>query len=181
MWRLARLHPGCPPWRHHLGAISAESQDSPNQWSRIRSRTSVAATRGGGPPARACGVWLLRQTLPPLPQDRRQQPLRHRSERVAAAARFDGIYVIRTNVRISPLVVALRYRERWIVDIDQAWRLSRLCGDGRRRRGGRRWDWGRPTAPRCGRGANRPECRNRRIISVHQGELAATGEKCAAA
>jgi hypothetical protein len=37
-------------------------------------------------------------------------------ERVAAAARFDGLYVIRTNARISPLVVALRYRERWIVE-----------------------------------------------------------------
>jgi transposase len=37
-------------------------------------------------------------------------------ERIAAAAKFDGIYVIRTNARISPLVVALRYRERWIVE-----------------------------------------------------------------
>jgi DDE family transposase len=37
-------------------------------------------------------------------------------ERVAAAARFDGLYVIRTNARISPLAVALRYRERWIVE-----------------------------------------------------------------
>jgi Transposase DDE domain len=37
-------------------------------------------------------------------------------ERVAAAAKFDGIYVIRTNAQVSPLVVALRYRERWIVE-----------------------------------------------------------------
>ena len=37
-------------------------------------------------------------------------------DRVAAAAKFDGIYVIRTNAQISPLVVALRYRERWIVE-----------------------------------------------------------------
>ncbi len=37
-------------------------------------------------------------------------------ERVAAATKFDGIYVIRTNAQISPLVVALRYRERWIVE-----------------------------------------------------------------
>jgi hypothetical protein len=37
-------------------------------------------------------------------------------ERVAAAAKFDGIYVIRTNTQLSPLVVALRYRERWIVE-----------------------------------------------------------------
>ena len=37
-------------------------------------------------------------------------------ERVAAAAKFDGIYVIRTNTQISPLVIALRYREQWIVE-----------------------------------------------------------------
>ena len=37
-------------------------------------------------------------------------------ERVADAAKFDGVYVIRTNARISPLVVAPRYRERWIVE-----------------------------------------------------------------
>jgi hypothetical protein len=37
-------------------------------------------------------------------------------ERVAAAAKFDGIYVIRTNAQLSPFVVALRYRERWIVE-----------------------------------------------------------------
>jgi len=36
--------------------------------------------------------------------------------RVAAAAKFDGIYVIRTNARISALVVALRNRERRIVE-----------------------------------------------------------------
>ena len=36
--------------------------------------------------------------------------------RIAAAAKFDAIYVIRTNAQISPLVVALRYRERWIVE-----------------------------------------------------------------
>ena len=37
-------------------------------------------------------------------------------DRVAAAAKFDGIYVIRTNAQISPLVIALRYHERWIVE-----------------------------------------------------------------
>jgi transposase len=37
-------------------------------------------------------------------------------ERVAAAAKLGGIYVIRINAQISPLVVALRYRERWIVE-----------------------------------------------------------------
>jgi Transposase DDE domain len=37
-------------------------------------------------------------------------------KRVADAARFDGIYVIRTNAQVSPQVIALRYRERWIVE-----------------------------------------------------------------
>jgi hypothetical protein len=37
-------------------------------------------------------------------------------ERVADAARFDGVYVLRTNAQASPLAVALRYRERWIVE-----------------------------------------------------------------
>jgi hypothetical protein len=37
-------------------------------------------------------------------------------ERVAAAAKFDGVYVIHTTAQVSPLVVALRYRERWIVE-----------------------------------------------------------------
>jgi transposase len=37
-------------------------------------------------------------------------------ERVAAAAKFDGLYVIRTNARLSPLAVALRYRQRWAVE-----------------------------------------------------------------
>jgi hypothetical protein len=37
-------------------------------------------------------------------------------ERVTDAARFDGVYVILTNAQVSPLVVALRYRERWIVE-----------------------------------------------------------------
>jgi hypothetical protein len=35
---------------------------------------------------------------------------------IAAAAKFDGVYVIRTNAQISPLAVALRYRQRWIVE-----------------------------------------------------------------
>jgi transposase len=37
-------------------------------------------------------------------------------ERVAAAAKFDGLSVIRTNARLSPLTIALRYRQRWIVE-----------------------------------------------------------------
>ncbi len=36
--------------------------------------------------------------------------------RVALAAAFDGVYVLRTNTKLSALQVALRYRERWMVE-----------------------------------------------------------------
>jgi transposase len=37
-------------------------------------------------------------------------------ERVAAAAKFGGIHVIRSNAQTSPLVAALRYRQRWVAE-----------------------------------------------------------------
>lgn len=36
--------------------------------------------------------------------------------RVELAALFDGTYVLRTNMRLTPLQIALRYRERWMVE-----------------------------------------------------------------
>jgi DDE family transposase len=36
--------------------------------------------------------------------------------RVALDALFDGIYVLRTNTRLTPLQAVLRYRERWMVE-----------------------------------------------------------------
>ena len=36
--------------------------------------------------------------------------------RVAAAAKYDGIYVLRTNARITALQAALRYRQRYLVE-----------------------------------------------------------------
>lgn len=38
------------------------------------------------------------------------------ADRVAAAARFDGVYVLRTNARASSLEIALRYRQRGMVE-----------------------------------------------------------------
>lgn len=38
------------------------------------------------------------------------------AERVAAAARFDGVYVLRTNASASSLEIALRYRQRGLVE-----------------------------------------------------------------
>ena len=36
--------------------------------------------------------------------------------RVELAALFDGTYVLRTNMKLTPLQVALRYRDRWMVE-----------------------------------------------------------------
>ena len=47
--------------------------------------------------------------------------------KLAEEARFDGIFVLRTNANVTPLQAVLRYRDLLQVDIDQAWRLSRLC------------------------------------------------------
>jgi hypothetical protein len=38
------------------------------------------------------------------------------AERVAAAARFDGVYVLRTNATAGSLEIALRYRQRVLVE-----------------------------------------------------------------
>ena len=54
-------------------------------------------------------------------------------------AKFDGIFVLRTNADLAPLDAMLCYKRLWMVDIDQAWRLSRLCcGSGGRCSGLRR-------------------------------------------
>ena len=57
----------------------------------------------------------------------------------------------------------VRYRELWKVDIDQACRLSRLCGRGLRWRGGRR-----QAPPRCRSGADRLQLSNNSFIGMHQ-------------
>ena len=36
--------------------------------------------------------------------------------RIALDAVFDGIYVLRTNTKLTPLQVVLRYRDRWMVE-----------------------------------------------------------------
>jgi hypothetical protein len=63
------------------------------------------------------------------------------------------------------------YRERWTIDIDQAWRLSRLSRYAKLRRFGRSGDRRRQAAPRWGRSANRSKRRDRRLIGVQQSEL----------
>jgi hypothetical protein len=76
--------------------------------------------------------------------------------------------------------IAEWYQQRWIIDIDQAWRLSRLSsvGFGRARcRGDRR----RQAAPRRGRCAYRSQRRDCRLIGVHQRELTTTYTNRAAA
>jgi len=79
-------------------------------------------------------------------------------------AKFDGIFVLRTNTNLSPLDAMLCYKRLWMVDIDQSWRLSRLCGGG----GvvvGTPW---RQAAPRRRRGSYRLQRRDRLGIGAHQ-------------
>ncbi len=88
--------------------------------------------------------------------------------RVAEDARFDGLYVLRTNAELPMLSVALAYRELWRVDIDQSWRLSRLSG----------WMVGvaqrrRQTTPWNGRRSDSLEIGDRGGIGRHQ--LRSTG------
>jgi hypothetical protein len=97
-------------------------------------------------------------------------------QRVAEDARYDGLYVLRTNTSLDPLAVMLRYRELLKVDIDQAWRLSRLNGGGRGRCLRRR-----SAPPRYRRGADRPDRCDCRIIGMHQCKVAVTDWDHAAA
>jgi hypothetical protein len=79
-------------------------------------------------------------------------------------AKFDGIFVLRTNTNLSPLDAMLCYKRLWMVDIDQSWRLSRLCGGG----GvvvGTPW---RQAAPGRWRGSYRLQRRDRLGIGAHQ-------------
>jgi hypothetical protein len=83
--------------------------------------------------------------------------------KVAADARFDGLFILRTNTRLSALQVVLRYRNLLAVDIDQACRLSRLCGGRLRRGDGRRQA---PPRRRC-----RADCLQHRdfgFVGMHQ-------------
>jgi hypothetical protein len=48
--------------------------------------------------------------LPPLREDHRGRSLRDDRVKVEADARFDGIFVLRTNIRLSALQAVLRYR-----------------------------------------------------------------------
>ena len=79
-------------------------------------------------------------------------------------AKFDGIFVLRTNTDLSPLDAMLCYKRLWMVDIDQAWRLSKLCGGGGGAFGGPR----RNAAPGRRRGADRLQRRDRLGVGAHQ-------------
>jgi hypothetical protein len=48
--------------------------------------------------------------------------------KVEEDAKYDGVFVLRTNAGLSPLQTMLVYKQLWTVDIDQTWRLSRLKG-----------------------------------------------------
>ena len=50
--------------------------------------------------------------------------------KVEEDAKFDGVFVLRSNANLSPPEAMLVYKQEWTVDIDQAWRLSRIRGGG---------------------------------------------------
>ena len=68
------------------------------------------------------------------------------------------------------------YRERNLIDIDQAWRLSRLRGRG----GGAVGRFRRQAAPGRRGGADRPQCRDRPGIGAHEHGAFRTGADVAA-
>ena len=91
--------------------------------------------------------------------------------KLAEAARFDGIFVLRTNAKVTPLQAVLRYRDLLQVDIDQARRLSRFCGGG----GGVVGGFRRQAAPGRRGGADRLQRRDRLGIGAHEHAALRTG------
>ena len=68
------------------------------------------------------------------------------------------------NVEATAREIMNYYAKRWTIDIDQAWRLSRLRGGGGGAVGGPR----RQAAPGRRRGADRLQCRDRLGVGAHQ-------------
>jgi hypothetical protein len=95
--------------------------------------------------------------------------------------RREGRYLLRTNLTENdPALLWQYYTQLVAVDIDQTWRLSRLSRGCNHRRLGI-CAWRRPPTPGHRRGTNGPHRLNRRVISIHQGELAAACRDGAAA
>jgi hypothetical protein len=67
-------------------------------------------------------------------------------DKVEEDAKYDGVFVLRTNAGLSPLQTMLVYKQLWTVDIDPAWRLSRINGGSRRLRF---WRQAAPGRRRC--------------------------------
>ena len=83
--------------------------------------------------------------------------------KVEEEKKFDGVFVLRTNTALNPLEAMLCYKQLWTVDIDQAWRLSRINGGVFRLRERRR-----QPAPRCRRLPDGFQCGDRGRIGMHQ-------------
>ena len=48
-----------------------------------------------------------------------------RVRKLAEEARYDGLFVLRTNARVSPLQAVLRYRD--LIQVEQLFRTARAC------------------------------------------------------
>src|SRR5206468_7439113 len=69
--------------------------------------------------------------------------------KAAEDAKFDGVFVLRTNTDLAPLDAMLCYKQLTMVDIDQTWRLSRLCCGGWNSRRGTSRRQSSPRHRRC--------------------------------
>jgi IS4 transposase len=89
-----------------------------------------------------------------------------RLRRVTIKRHKDGstIKLLTNDFDRSAVAIAALYRGRWQIDIDQAWRLSRLCGGG----GGAADGFRRQAAPGRRRGADCLQRRDRLAIGAHQ-------------
>jgi hypothetical protein len=97
-------------------------------------------------------------------------------DKIEEERKFDGVFVLRTNTDLNPLEAMLCYKQLWMVDIDQAWRLSRLRGGG----GGAVGGFRRQAAPGRRRGADRLQRRDRLGIGAHEHRAFRAGADVAA-
>jgi hypothetical protein len=96
--------------------------------SELAAELSLLREREADHPKAACTLLTSRRYGRYLTPDYLGRP-RLDAAKVKAAAKFDGKFVVITNDdTLTAEDVALGYKGGWLIDIDQAWRLSRIKG-----------------------------------------------------